>query len=150
MNRLFLLLLYLCCSLFILAKDLSVFDNSLDSNEDNKLLEIKSQLYNSSKISILNKITSKLYNLSLNINKTIFFDNLEIVLENCFQNNDPYKTSTWIFVTIKENIDNEKNIIFQDWLNSKSISLNIFQHPIYNIFVRNCYNTNLEKDVGNN
>lgn len=149
MNRLFFLLLYLYCSLFIFAKDLSVFDNSLNSNKDNKLLEIKSHQYNSSKISILNKITSKLYNLSLNINKTVFFDNLEIVLENCFQNNNLYKKSTWIFVTIKENIDDEKNIIFQDWLNSESISLNIFQHPIYNIFVKSCYNTNLEKDVGN-
>lgn len=145
MNRFFFLLFYLSYSFFILAEDSSAFNTNLNSNEDDKLLGEKSQLYNSSQIFILNKITSKLYNISLNVDETISFDNLEISLERCFQDNNPYKKSIWIFTTIKENMDNEKNTIFQDWLNSDSISLNIFQHPIYNIFVQKCYNEELKK-----
>jgi len=87
----------------------------------------------------LNKITAKSKELSLSLKEPQYFGNIQIKLHKCLKNSDPYNEDNYMLLTITEyKIDEDPIIIFQGWLISSSISISTFEHPIYEIFAKNC------------
>ena len=91
-------------------------------------------------INILDKVSSKNKILKLKIGEEKKFQNLLIKVlkcENSKFDDDPEITA---YIQVKDlNIsDNEKVFIFNGWAFSSSPTLNPFDHPVYDLWLRSC------------
>ncbi len=118
--------------------DFTESSNLLNIRNSDECLELKT--YTQGKVIALNKITATSKELSLKLNKSQYFGNIRIKLHKCIKNLDPYNEDNYMLVTITEHkIDEDPKLIFQGWLISSSISVSTFEHPIYEIFAKNCF-----------
>ena len=113
-----------------------LFNISISKAE--KTEEISKNL--SVEINILDKVSSKNTILKLKIGEEKKFQNLLIKVfkcENSKFDDDPEITA---YIQVKDlNIsDNEKVFIFNGWTFSSSPTLNPFDHPVYDLWLRSC------------
>ncbi len=106
------------------------FNNKSFANEVN-FVEIK----------ILDKVSSKTSQLSLNIREEKKFENLIIKILKCknseFDDN-PEVTAYMQVQDITLN-NNDKVFVFNGWTFSSSPSISLFDHPVYDIWLIKCY-----------
>ena len=98
---------------------------------DTNLIEIK----------ILDKISSKTTQLSLDIGEETKFENLIIKILKCknseFDDNPELTAYMQVQdVTLK---NNDKVFVFNGWTFSSSPSITLFDHPVYDIWLIKCY-----------
>ena len=92
-------------------------------------------------IKILDKISSKTSQLSLNIGQKTKFENLIIKILKCknseFDDNPEVTAYMQVQdVTLK---NNDKVFVFNGWTFSSSPSISLFDHPVYDIWLIKCY-----------
>ena len=92
-------------------------------------------------IKILDKVSSKTSQLSLNIEQETKFENLIIKILKCknseFDNNPEVTAYMQVQdVTLK---NNDKVFVFNGWTFSSSPSISLFDHPVYDIWLIKCY-----------
>ena len=109
---------------------LFVFNLKSFANDTN-LIEIK----------ILDKISSKTSQLSLNIGEETNFENLIIKILKCknseFDDNPEITAYMQVQdITLK---NNDKVFVFNGWTFSSSPSITLFDHPVYDIWLIKCY-----------
>ncbi|WP_341790751.1 DUF2155 domain-containing protein [Rickettsia endosymbiont of Polydrusus tereticollis] len=110
---------------------------SFENIELNNSAELKN--YQQGKVIALNKITATSRELIFKVGEEQYFGNIKIKLHKCVKNLDPYKEDNYLLLTITEyKIDEDPKLLFQGWMVSSSISLSTFEHPIYEIFAKNC------------
>ena len=120
------LLLNFCFFLFL---DKS---NSKDNQSfSGKFLEIK----------ILDKVSSKTCTVELKIGKEVEFKNLLIKSLKCENSkfDDNPEITAYIQVIDKTNTNNDEVFVFNGWAFSSSPSLKPFDHPVYDIWLMNCF-----------
>ena len=115
---------------FFLIFLLLVFNLNSYANEEN-FVEIK----------ILDKVSSKTSQLSLNINQESKFENLVIKILKCknseFDDNPEVTAYMQVQdITLK---NNDKVFVFNGWTFSSSPSISLFDHPAYDIWLIKCY-----------
>ena len=116
--------------IFFLIFSLFVF-NIKSFASDINLVEIK----------ILDKVSSKTSQLSLNIGEETKFENLIIKVMKCKNSefdDDPEVTAYMQVqdITLK---NNDKVFVFNGWTFSSSPSISLFDHPVYDIWLIRCY-----------
>lgn len=124
-----------------LIDNIKNFDNIKNSTkttqDEHQYFQLKR--CHSGKIVALNKITAKSKELSLKLNEPKYFGNIQITLHKCIKKLDPYNEDNYLLLTVTEHkIDDDSTLVFQGWLISSSISISNFEHPIYEIFAKNC------------
>tara|TARA_Y100001970_G_C13856092_1_gene661770 strand:+ start:197 stop:595 length:399 start_codon:yes stop_codon:yes gene_type:complete len=92
-------------------------------------------------IKILDKVSSKTSQLSLNIGQETKFENLIVKILKCknseFDDNPEITAYMQVQdVTLK---NNDKVFIFNGWTFSSSPSISLFDHPVYDIWLIKCY-----------
>ena len=92
-------------------------------------------------IKILDKVSSKTSQLSLNIEQETKFENLIIKILKCknseFDDNPEITAYMQVQdVTLK---NNDKVFVFNGWTFSSSPSISLFDHPVYDIWLIKCY-----------
>ena len=92
-------------------------------------------------IKILDKVSSKTSQLSLNIEQETKFENLIIKILKCknseFDDNPEVTAYMQVQdVTLK---NNDKVFVFNGWTFSSSPSISLFDHPVYDIWLIKCY-----------
>ena len=118
--------------------NIDIDDNVQDFFQDYKL-DIDGAMRGRAKIIAINKITAQRQLLNIKINTPVFFNNLEIILRKCLKINDPYKPDDYGLFTLTEyKLSDDASTVFQGWLISSSISLSNFDHPVYEIFLKDC------------
>ena len=107
------------------------------------LFSVKSFANNSSfvEIKILDKVSSKTSQLTLNIDQETKFENLIIKILKCknseFDDNPEVTAYMQVQdITLK---NNDKVFVFNGWTFSSSPSISLFDHPIYDIWLIKCY-----------
>ena len=92
-------------------------------------------------IKILDKLSSKNKLINLNIGEDYIFKNLVLKVLKC-QNSkfddDPEITS-YLQVKDLNNINNNEVFIFNGWTFSSSPSIQVIDHPVYDLWVLKCY-----------
>ena len=116
--------------IFFLFFSFTVF-NFKSFASDTNLIEIK----------ILDKVSSKTSQLSLNIGEETKFENLIIKILKCknseFDDNPEITAYMQVQdVTLK---NNDKVFVFNGWTFSSSPSITLFDHPVYDIWLIKCY-----------
>ncbi len=92
-------------------------------------------------IKILDKVSSKTSQLSLNIDEETKFENLIVKVLKCknseFDDNPEVTAYMQVQdITLK---NNNKVYVFNGWTFSSSPSISLFDHPIYDIWLIKCY-----------
>ena len=92
-------------------------------------------------IKILDKVSSKTSQLSLNMGEEKKFENLIIKILKCknseFDDNPEVTAYMQVQdITLK---NNDKVFVFNGWTFSSSPSISLFDHPVYDIWLIKCY-----------
>ena len=109
---------------------------SLSSEENSKFLE-----GNFIEIKILDKVSSKNSKVKLEIGKDFKFKNLIIKVLKCKNSefDDDPEITAYLQVRDLNNLDNNEVFVFNGWTFFSSPSINPFEHPVYDIWLTNCY-----------
>ncbi len=124
-NKFFIIVLFI---IFFFQK------NILNSNEN---------IYfgNNVDVKILDKLSSKNKLIKLEVGKNFKFKNLNLKVLKCKNSkfdDDPEITS-YLQVQDLNNTGNNEVFIFNGWTFSSSPSIQVFDHPIYDLWILRCY-----------
>ena len=92
-------------------------------------------------IKILDKLSSKNKLVKLEVGKNFKFKNLNLKVLKCKNSkfdDDPEITS-YLQVQDLNNTDNNEVFIFNGWTFSSSPSIQVFDHPVYDLWILRCY-----------
>ena len=92
-------------------------------------------------IKILDKISSKNTLLKIKNGELIKFKDLSIKSLKCKNSefDDNPEITAYMQVTDLNNLNNDEVFVFNGWMFSSSPSLTPFDHPVYDIWLVNCY-----------
>tara|TARA_Y100000748_G_scaffold109544_1_gene91693 strand:- start:124 stop:534 length:411 start_codon:yes stop_codon:yes gene_type:complete len=93
-------------------------------------------------LNVLDKVSSKTSSITINIGEEIVFQNLLINVLKC-QNSkfdDIPEITAYMQVTDLKSTNNNKVYIFNGWTFASSPSIRPFDHPVYDIWLKRCYN----------
>ena len=124
-NKLFIIIFFL---IFFFQK------NYLNSND-------KIYFGNNVDIKILDKLSSKNKLIKLEVSKNFKFKNLNLKVLKCKNSkfdDDPEITS-YLQVKDLNNTDNNEVFVFNGWTFSSSPSIQVFDHPVYDLWILRCY-----------
>ena len=115
-----------------------VFSTSLAFAE-----EIKT---NTAIMQAMDKITGRVKVIEVPVSGNVDFGTFSIVVRDC-QTRPPEETpENFAFVDIVDNnIDGSKENIFKGWMMSSTPALNAVEHPIYDVWLLRCSDTNVDK-----
>ena len=107
--------------------------------DDNILVYDKSN--NQAQIIILDKITSKKTNHSLNIGKIKIINDLSIKITKCVIDNKTGSSDIYAFLQVQDQTKANKDIVYtyNGWMINKYPSVNPFEHANYDLWIENCY-----------
>ena len=92
-------------------------------------------------VKILDKLSSKNKLLQLKIGEDYIFKNLNLKVLKCKNSefdDDPEITS-YLQVKDLNNKDNNEVFVFNGWTFSSSPSIQVFDHPVYDLWILRCY-----------
>ena len=92
-------------------------------------------------IKILDKLSSKSKLLKLDIGKNFSYKNLEIKVLKCKNSkfDDSPEITTYLQVKDNQNSNKDEVFVFNGWTFSSSPSIQVFDHPVYDLWILKCY-----------
>ena len=92
-------------------------------------------------LKVLDKISSKNISLVLENGKEIIFEDLLIKSIKCKNSefDDNPEIISYLQVKDKNNKENNEVFVFNGWTFSSSPSIQVFDHPVYDIWLKKCY-----------
>ncbi len=122
--------------IFFIIFFFSINASILNSEEDSKFLE-----GNFIEVKILDKVSSKNSQLKIGIGDEVKFKNLTIKPLRCKNSkfDDTPEITAYLQVKDLTNKDNDEVFVFNGWTFSSSPTINPFDHPVYDIWLINCY-----------
>ena len=92
-------------------------------------------------IKILDKVSSKTSQLTLDINKETKFEKLIIKVLKCKNSEFDDNPEVTAYMQVQDiTLDNNDQVfVFNGWTFSSSPSITLFDHPVYDIWLSKCY-----------
>ena len=117
--------------LFIFFLLYTIPSNSQSSILEGNYLEIK----------VLDKVSSKSYELRVKILEEKIFKNISIKALKCKNSefDDNPEITAYLQVKDLKSNDNDEVFVFNGWTFSSSPTLRPFDHPVYDIWITKCY-----------
>ena len=109
---------------------------AIPSNSQNSILE-----GNYLEIKVLDKVSSKSYELRVKILQEKIFKNISIKALKCKNSefDDNPEITAYLQVKDLKSNDNDEVFVFNGWTFSSSPTLRPFDHPVYDIWITKCY-----------
>ena len=109
---------------------------TITSNSQNSVLE-----GNYLEIKVLDKVSSKSYELKVKILEEKIFKNISIKALKCKNSefDDNPEITAYLQVKDLKRDDNDEVFVFNGWTFSSSPTLRPFDHPVYDIWITKCY-----------
>ena len=109
---------------------------TVTSNSQNSVLE-----GNYLDIKVLDKVSSKSYELKVKILEEKVFKNISIKALKCKNSefDDNPEITAYLQVKDLKSKDNDEVFVFNGWTFSSSPTLRPFDHPVYDIWITKCY-----------
>ena len=106
------------------------------SNSQNSILE-----GNYLEIKVLDKVSSKSYELRVKILQEKIFKNISIKALKCKNSEFDDNPDITAYLQVKDlkSNDNDEVFVFNGWTFSSSPTLRPFDHPVYDIWITKCY-----------
>ena len=93
-------------------------------------------------LSVLDKVSSKNTNIKIQVGEEFSFQNLNIKILKCYNSefdDDPEVTA---YMQVKDTTmnNNDRVFVFNDWTFASSPSIKPFDHPVYDVWLKKCFN----------
>jgi len=103
------------------------------------------QDYDSIVIEALNKITGKTSEIKASVNSEVKFGNLNISIFSC-QKSSPLDTpESAAFLQVYE----RQTLRFSGWMFASSPGVSAMDHPVYDIWIKDCFNKENKEEIKN-
>ncbi|MCF6214674.1 MAG: DUF2155 domain-containing protein [Emcibacter sp.] len=90
-------------------------------------------------LSALDKITTQLSTIEIKRDQTVRFGTLEITLRYCRKNPPEETPETVAFLEITDvGHNNQNRKVFSGWMFASSPALSPLEHPVYDVWVKDC------------
>lgn len=90
-------------------------------------------------LQILDKVTARISTLEILIGDKIVFESLEINILHCKKRPPEEVPEDFVLLQIFDILkNNEKAAVFQGWMLSSSPTIAPFEHPTYDVWVKDC------------
>ena len=90
-------------------------------------------------IQILDKITSEISNIFIKVNNDYKHETLKIEIHACYKRPPEEVPEDFVLLRIFDvDSNNNSNKIFQGWMISSSPSATPLEHPIYDLWIKDC------------
>ncbi len=90
-------------------------------------------------LQILDKITSQIKTIEINVNDTYNFGTLKIEIYACYKRPPEEIPEDFILLKIFDTLqDNNLEKAYQGWMISSSPATTPFEHPIYDVWMKEC------------
>ena len=87
----------------------------------------------------LDKITGRIHSFDVYLNETVQFGALQITPRVCYSRPITEKPKTTTFIEVDEiTLDDKIRRIFTGWMFADSPGLNAVEHPVYDIWLKDC------------
>ena len=108
---------------------------------NNILAEILKKSETTVELSVLDKVSSKNTNIKIQIGEEFSFQNLTIKVLKCYNStfDDDPEVTAYIQVKDVSMNKNDKVFVFNDWTFASSPSIRPFDHPVYDVWLKKCY-----------
>ena len=94
---------------------------------------------NSVKLQILDKITAQIKTIEINVNDTYEYSTLKIEIYACYKRPPEEIPEDFVLLRIFDTLEKKySDKVFQGWMISSSPSATPFEHPIYDVWVKEC------------
>lgn len=94
---------------------------------------------NIAEIQILDKITAKVNTLEVEVNNFVKFDSLKIEIYACYKKPPEEVPEDFVLLKIYDELSQKKEeLIYQGWMISSSPSATPLEHPIYDLWLKDC------------
>ena len=92
-------------------------------------------------IKILDKLSSKSKLLNLDIGENFVYKNLSIKVLKCKNSEFDDNPEITSYLQVKDSSikDNDKVFVYNGWTFSSSPSIQVFDHPVYDLWILKCY-----------
>ena len=92
-------------------------------------------------LNVLDKVSSKSSNITVEIGKEFNFQNLTIKVLKCFNSkfDDDPEITAYMQVRDLTTTNKDQVYIFNDWTFASSPSIRPFDHPVYDIWLKRCF-----------
>ena len=117
--------------------DESVIENIPDNESSNDNIFVNENETSTASLSVLNKITANVDNLDIKLKENFEYGELRIYPIDCYLSSPEEKPETAIYLNVYHNNKDEK--IFSGWMLKSLPSISAIEHPIYDIWVNDCY-----------
>ena len=88
---------------------------------------------------VLDKVTSRVEIIEIKVGEIIKFDSLQIEIFLCKKRPPEEIPEDFVLLRVYDKISPENSeIIFQGWMISSSPAVTPFEHPIYDVWVKDC------------
>ena len=88
---------------------------------------------------VLDKVTSRVETIEIQVGEIIQFDSLQIEIFLCKKRPPEEIPEDFVLLRIYDEVSPENlEIVFQGWMISSSPSVSPFEHPIYDVWVKDC------------
>ncbi len=120
------------CLLFILLFQLEIFPAKAEK---------ESYFGNIVDIKILDKLSSKNKLLKIDVGEEYIFKNLALKVLKCKNSkfDDNPEITSYLQVRDLNNENNNEVFVFNGWTFSSSPSIQVFDHPVYDLWILKCY-----------
>ena len=89
---------------------------------------------------LLDKISNKLIEKSIKVNKSDFIETLNIQVYSCFTEPPNEIPEDYVLIDVKDNFQDEEISVYKGWMISSSPDLTPLEHPIYDLWLLGCSN----------
>jgi Uncharacterized protein conserved in bacteria len=87
----------------------------------------------------LDKITGRIFNFDVYMNETVQFGALQVTPRVCYKSGEGEEPKTDSFVEVDEiTLDRKIRRIFSGWMFAESPGLNAVEHPVFDVWLKDC------------
>ena len=117
--------------------DETIIQNGTEDDSSTIITNNNEKEINFASLSVLNKITANVEKLDIKLKKNFNHGELRIYPIDCYLSNPEEKSETAVYLNIYHNSKDQK--IFSGWMLKSLPSISAIEHPIYDIWVNDCY-----------
>ncbi len=111
-------------------RDLAKTEENVVEEESSSIWESNPIEINAVNVQVLDKISGKVLKKRIKVGEPLEFGGIQVTLKRCFKNAPEDSKEIYAFIEI-----GERKSLFARWLFASSPSINIFEHPQYDVRV---------------